>query len=121
MIERFARGDAVVPYPDYPEPIDWTYVDDAAEVLLRAIEQPVPKFGALNALGDRRRVRDAVAHLRRRFPGVIAEAIPAEPPPAAWGLRNDGIAAALGFVPSTTLEDGIDAMLRSVQKVDRDG
>jgi UDP-glucose 4-epimerase len=111
VVERFARGDPVVPYPDFPEPIDWTYVDDAAEVLLRAIERPLPQFSAFNVLGDRRSMRDAVAHLARRFPAVTAEAVPARTPPAAWGLRNDGLAAALGFVPSTRLEDGIDAML----------
>lgn len=39
-MESLARGEFVVRYPDFPEPIDWAYVDDAAEVLLRAIEYP---------------------------------------------------------------------------------
>jgi nucleoside-diphosphate-sugar epimerase len=111
MIEDFARGDKVVRYPDFSGPIDWTYVDDAAEVLLRAVERPLPHLTVLNVLGDKRTMRDAVVHLQRRFPGVTAEAIPAETPPTAWGLRNDGLAAALGYVPATSLEDGIDAML----------
>jgi UDP-glucose 4-epimerase len=112
VIERFARGDHVVRYPDFPQPIDWTYIDDAGEVLLRAAERPLPAFAAFNVLGDRRTMRDAVGYLSRRFPSVRAEPVPAETPPAAWGLQNDGLEAALGYRPSTRLERGIDAMLR---------
>ncbi len=111
VIERFARGDHVVRYPDFPQPIDWTYIDDAGEVLLRAAERPLPPFSAFNVLGDRRTVRDAVGYLSRRFPGIRAEPVPAETPPSAWGLRNDGLETALGYRPSTPLERGIDAML----------
>ncbi len=111
VVESFQRGDAKVHYPDFPDPMDWTYVEDAAEVLLRAVERPLPRFSSFNVVGDKRTMRDAVAHLRRRFPMIEAEAVPARTPPSAWGLRNDGIAAALGFVPRTRLEDGIDAML----------
>jgi len=115
VVERFQRGDAKVPYPDFPAPMDWTYVDDAAEVLLRAVERPLARYSAFNVLGDRRRMREAVEHLRRRFPSVEAQPFPASTPPSAWGLRNDGVAAALGFVPATRLEDGIDAMLAAQQ------
>jgi UDP-glucose 4-epimerase len=111
VIERFARGDRVVRYPDFPQPIDWTYIDDAGEVLLRAVERPLPPFSAFNALGDRRTMREAVAYLSRRFPDTRAEPVPAETPPSAWGLRNDEIEAALGYRPSTRLEGGIDAMM----------
>jgi UDP-glucose 4-epimerase len=111
VVERFARGEAVVPYPDFPEPMDWTYVEDAVEVLLRAVERPLPRFAAFNVVGDRRTMSDAVAHLRRRFPAARAEPVPAATPPSGWGLRNDGLEAALGFVPSTSLEEGIDRML----------
>jgi UDP-glucose 4-epimerase len=111
VIERFARGDQVVRYPDFPQPIDWTYIDDAGEVLLRAAERPLPAFAAFNVLGDRRTMREAVGYLSRRFPGVRVEPVPAETPPSAWGLRNDGLEAALGYRPSTRLESGIEAML----------
>ncbi|HEV2546827.1 MAG TPA: NAD(P)-dependent oxidoreductase [Stellaceae bacterium] len=111
VIERFARGEQVVRYPDFPQPIDWTYIADAGEVLLRAAERPLPPFSAFNVLGDRRTMREAVGYLSRRFPGIRAEPVPAETPPSAWGLRNDGLEAALGYRPSTLLETGIDAML----------
>jgi UDP-glucose 4-epimerase len=111
VIERFARGDRRIIFPDFPEPIDWTYVDDAAEVLLRALAVPLPRFAAFNVVGDQRTMRDAVAHLQLRHAGVKVEPQAVALPPSGWTLRNDGLEAALGFVPATRLEDGIDAML----------
>jgi hypothetical protein len=37
--------------------------------------------------------------------------MPTQTPPAAWGLVNDGLEGLLGYVPTTTLEQGIDRML----------
>ena len=111
LIERAAAGERRIAFPDYPEAIDWTWIDDAAEVLLRAIEQPLPACAVRNVVGDKRHVRDAVAHLQRRFPDLVAEAVAARTPPAAWGLVNDGLHALLGYVPATSLEQGIDRML----------
>jgi UDP-glucose 4-epimerase len=111
VIERFARGETDITYPDFKEAMDWTYVDDAAEVLTRAIDRPLPAFAAFNAVGDRRTMAEAVQHLQRRFPQARATAVPATSPASGWGLRNDGLAAALGYAPSTRLEDGIDRMV----------
>jgi nucleoside-diphosphate-sugar epimerase len=111
LIERVAKGERRIEFPDYPDAMDWTWIDDAAEVLLRAVEQPLPPCAVLNVVGDKRPVRDAMAHLVRRFPDLVAAARPARTPPAAWGLVNDGIGALLGVAPATTLEQGIDRML----------
>jgi UDP-glucose 4-epimerase len=111
MIERFAAGDAEVPYPAVPEAMDWTYVDDAAEVLLRAAVTDLPGFAALNVVGDKRPIRDAAAHLQARFPQARAVPVPAEAPASGWGIRNDGLFEALGHVPGIGLEQGIDRML----------
>ena len=111
VVECFARGDRHVVVPDFPGPIDWTYVDDAAEVLLRAVTSPLPRYASFNVVGDRRTMRDAVAHLQLRHPGVQVEPQAVALPASGWTLRNDGLEAALGFAPATRLEDGIDAML----------
>jgi len=111
VIERFARGDRDVVVPDFSGPIDWTYVDDAAEVLLRALAAPLTRFSVFNVVGDRRTMRDAIAHLQLRYPGVQVEYQAVTVPASGWMLRNDGLQAALGFAPATRLEDGIDAML----------
>lgn len=111
LIERVASGERKITFPDFPDPMDWTWIDDAAEVLLRTIERPLPRCAVLNVVGDKRPVRDAIAHLQRRFPGLVAEPVAARTPPAAWGLVNDGLSELIGMVPTTTLEQGIDRML----------
>ena len=111
IIERARSGERRFTYPDYPDPLDWTWIDDAAEVLLRTVERPLPRNAVANVVGDKRHVRDAVAHLRRRFADLEIEPVPANTPPAAWGLVNDGLERLLGYTPTTTLEAGIDRLL----------
>jgi UDP-glucose 4-epimerase len=111
LIERVAAGERAIAFPDYPDAMDWTWIDDAATVLLRAIERPLPRCAVVNVVGDKRHVRDAMAHLQTRFPDLVATPVAARTPPAAWGLVNDGIEALLGIAPTTTLEQGIDIML----------
>ena len=113
LIERVAAGERAIDFPDYPDAMDWTWIDDAAAVLVQAIAKPLPRCVVLNVVGDKRPVRDAMAHLKLRFPDLIATPVPARTPPAAWGLVNDGIEALLGIKPTTTLEQGIDRMLQS--------
>jgi UDP-glucose 4-epimerase len=111
IIERVVAGERSLEYPDYPDAIDWTWIDDAALVLLRSIERPLPRNTVLNVVGDKRRIRDAIAHLKRRYPDLEAHGRPAATPPAAWGLVNDQLESLLGTMPTTTLEQGIDRML----------
>ncbi len=111
IIERVAAGERSIDYPDYPDAIDWTWIDDAARVLRHAIERPLPRNAVVNVVGDKRTIREAVAHLKRRYPDLNARDHPASTPPAAWGLVNDALESLLGTVPMTTLEQGIDRML----------
>jgi UDP-glucose 4-epimerase len=116
LIERVAKGERNLVYPDYADAIDWTWVDDAADILLRSVERPLPRVAVVNVVGDKRPVRDAIAHLQQRFPDLRAEPVAASTPPTAWGLVNDGLLALLGTVPSTTLEQGIDRMLAAQRR-----
>ena len=106
-------------YPDLNAAIDWTWVDDAADALLRALERPLPTFAAMNAVGNRRSVRDAFAHLQQRYPDLVAQAVPAETPPSGWGLVNDGIGALLGPLETTRLEQGLDRMIAAAATLKR--
>lgn len=111
VIEGFARGRGIVRWPDGTEPIDWTYVDDAADTVLAALAAPQPKTPVFNVCGDRRRVADAVAYLSRRYPDVRAVAYPARFPVSAWDFRADGLAGELGFAPGMKMEEGIDRLI----------
>jgi nucleoside-diphosphate-sugar epimerase len=110
-IDRVAAGERQVDGPDFGHAIDWTWIDDAGEVLLRAVERPLPRCAALNVAGDKRTMADLIAHLKRRAPDLVGTRVPAQTNPAARSLANDGLAALLGYAPSTTLEQGIDRML----------
>lgn len=72
LIERAAAGERAIAFPDYPDAMDWTWIDDAAAVLVRAIERPLPRCAVVNVVGDKRHVRDAMAHLKTRFPDLVA-------------------------------------------------
>jgi len=111
LIERVAAGERRIEFPDFPDAMDWTWIDDAARVLHAAIERPLPPNAVLNVVGDKRRVREAMAYLATRFPDLEPVPRPAQTPPAAWSLFNEGLEAMLGVTPSTTLEQGIDRML----------
>lgn len=111
LIERIIAGERQIRFPDFPQPIDWTWIDDAAELLLRAVARPLPAFTAVNAVGDIRTVREAIVHLQHRFPDLVAEPLSAETPPSGWGLVNDGVNALLGTIGHTPLEQGLDRMI----------
>ena len=116
LIERVAAGERQLVYPDYPQAIDWTWIDDAVDALLRAVERPLPRLAVVNVVGDKRTVREAIAYLQRRVPDLRADPVAARTPPAAWGLINDGLHALLGATPATTLERGIDRLLAAYGK-----
>lgn len=117
VIEAFALEQPVVTYPDYQHPLDWTHVDDAVEVLVRCVQAPSRGWArvAYNVAGDRRRVRDAVVHLQRRFPRVQARRRAATLPPAGWAFTTDGIEHQIGFRPRITLEPGLDRAVDAVR------
>ena len=102
---------------EFPEPIDWTWIGDAADLLLRSLACRLPRFAAWNAVGDRRSVGDAFAHLKRRFPDLVAVPIAAETPACGWGLVNDGVDASLGPLSRTRLETGIDRMISMAKSI----
>lgn len=116
MIEDFAAGASEVRYPDYDAPNDWTYVEDAAEVLARCLDSPAPSAPAYNVAGDLRTVHEAVAHLRRRFPDARATPYPAAILPIPWNFVCDRLAREIGYAPATRLEDGLDRTLDALLK-----
>jgi UDP-glucose 4-epimerase len=108
VIEAAAAGDSPVRFPDVEEPIDWTWVEDAAAVTTRAVVAPItPGHTVLNVAGDKRRVREAIDVLRRLSPATRFEAVPTTTPPTAWAFANDRLERLLGVAPHTPMEEGV--------------
>ena len=103
---------ADITYPDFHERIDWTWIDDAVAVTSKALFAPLDRSRIFNVAGDKRFMREAAVHLARRFPGTRFTPQPARTPPSAWSFTNDGLEAAIGVVPTTTMETGIDLCLK---------
>jgi UDP-glucose 4-epimerase len=111
MIEAARRGETSVVFPDYASAVDWTWIDDAVEVTARMVTTSLGESRVFNVAGDKRRMRDAAEHLARRFPSIAFIPQPAVTPPSAWDFFNDGLFDAIGFIPRTTMEEGIDRCL----------
>jgi nucleoside-diphosphate-sugar epimerase len=116
VIEGFAFEQPVVPYPNYAAANDWTYVDDAARVIMACLNSPRASVIAYNVSGDYRTIHEAVAYLSRRFPRVRAEPYAATLPPAFWEFRSDRLLREVGVKPTTGLEDGLDRTVELLQK-----
>lgn len=116
VIEGFALEQAEVPFPNYAGANDWTFVQDAVQVILRCFNSPRASGAAFNVSGDYRSIQDAVAHLQLLFPHVRAKPYPAILPPAAWEFRSDRLERQIGFMPTTTLEDGLDRTVALIRE-----
>lgn len=117
VIEGFALEQEKVLYPDYDSPNDWTYVEDAIEAIQCCMESPRSSTVAYNVSGDYRRIQEAVAHLKRRFPKVLAMPYPAVLPQVAWDFASDRIATETGYIPKVSLEEGLDKAVAELRRM----
>ena len=115
VIDGFAARVPEVRYPAYEDPMDWTYIDDAVRAVLTALDMPRQPSVVLTVSGDRRPIRDAIAHLRARCPGTRAVPVPATLPAASWQATGDAGGPSLDFGPVTPLEDGLDRTLAALR------
>lgn len=111
VIESVARGDRQVAYPDYPAPLDWTYITDAVAAVITVLDSPRPGVPAYNVSGDCRTIQEAVRYLQQRFPDMRAEPYSAELPPVGWRFRSEHIRSEAGFQRRFNLEQGLEQFL----------
>lgn len=115
VIEDFARECAEVRVPAYAEPIDWTYVDDAACAIVACLERAPRGTSVYDLRGDRRTVADAVRHLQHRFPEVRVATAHGTPPPSRWDGDPQSLLRDTGFRARVALEEGLDRTVAAVR------
>jgi UDP-glucose 4-epimerase len=116
LIEAAVQGERTIAYPDYPDPIDWTWYEDAAEVIARSVAASLEGCRAVNVAGDKRRMTEFAACLAQRFPGLVMRPVQAAMPPSAWGFRNDGLVPWLGYQPDTPMEAGVGMLIDALER-----
>jgi UDP-glucose 4-epimerase len=108
VIEGFALERDEVAYPDYSEPNDWTYVDDAVGAIIACLEADHLSQPVYNLSGDYRTIQEAVALLKSRYPSVRAVPYAAGLPPSAWNFTSTWLDRDTGFRAGINLEEGLE-------------
>jgi nucleoside-diphosphate-sugar epimerase len=114
MVEDFALERPEVTCPVLATPLDWTFVEDAAEAACSCLDVPLDR-SLYDVAGDLRPVEDAIAWLAARFPmcRVVRKAAPM--PPSRWELDPEPLKAATGFVASIRLEAGLARLIEATR------
>jgi nucleoside-diphosphate-sugar epimerase len=116
VVEAFARGEQTVHYPDFSQPIDWTYIGDAVEGLIACLDTAPKGHDTIDVGGDLRPISDAIEHLRLRYPTVKVVGHPATAPAASWRMHREFLETSLGCNPATKLEDGLDLTTMALEQ-----
>lgn len=117
VVRAYALGEKEVSFPDFAEPIDWTHVDDAAGAVLAVLHGQRAGARVYDVVGDARTMSEAIAHLARRFPQVVAVARPATTPPTDWAaLDGAKLAAEIGFRCTIGMEEGLDRTVAAIRQ-----
>ncbi len=106
------RGEPLPVYGDGEQEVDLVYVEDVAEILVRAALAPEPFRGQLDAAtGQTLRVNQVARWIRELVnPDVPIAHLPmrrGEPPHSRTVGNPQAVAQHLGYVPQTPLEEGL--------------
>lgn len=106
------RGEALPVYGDGEQEVDLVYVEDVAEILVRAALAPEPVRGQVDAAtGHTLRVNEVARRVRELVdPTVPIVHLPMRrgEPPRSRTVGDPAVAArCFGYVPSTPLEEGL--------------
>jgi nucleoside-diphosphate-sugar epimerase len=93
--------------------VDWYYVEDAANLLVRGLKAPSTPTRIYNANSDVRTVRQAAEYLSSILPDAKLTILPGEID-ANWNLDSALMEKELGFKPRYSLEDGMKEMVAMV-------
>jgi UDP-glucose 4-epimerase len=96
--------------------VDWYYVEDAAHLIVHALNVPTPPTRVYNTHSDLRSVREAAGYLMSILPDAQLDVLPGTID-ANWDLDATLLEKELGFKPKYSLEDGMrDTVYRVREK-----
>jgi UDP-glucose 4-epimerase len=117
VVSGFALERDEVRYPEFDHALDWTHIDDAAAAVVACLERAPRGVNLYDVVGDRRRVSEAVDHLRRRFPETRAISYAAVTPPTEWSaLDPRPLADDICFRCSISMEEGLDRTVDAIRR-----
>ena len=110
FIESALVGDTLKVDGEGDERIDFSYIDDVVDGVVRAIGHPAARNEAFNiTTGASRSLRDLIDIVREHFPEVQVEFVERDAlRPYRGTLDIDKARRLIGYDPATTLEQGLD-------------
>lgn len=115
MIEKAALGQPCA-VDNGDSSVDWYYVEDAAQLIVQALNTPTTSTRIYNTHSDLRTVREAAEFLMHNLPDAQLTIKPGSID-ANWNLDPSALVRELGFEPRYTLEDGLRDTVARVRKI----
>lgn len=119
MIEKAVAGEAYT-VPFATDLFGWHFVEDAAEVTIRAVDSAQTRTRSFNTHWDLRPVADGVRYLKTLVPRAQLELEPGTMD-IAWNVDAQVLEDELKYRPRHTMEDGIRKTVEALQKEKKSG
>jgi len=104
---------ASVPFGD--DVVDWQYVEDIAELLVKCIDLPKTRIPVFNTRFDVRSIREAGAYVASLIPSADITYEPGEFG-IAWELDDSDLQEEIGFEPKFSMERGLRKVMEHARR-----
>ncbi|MEX2195766.1 MAG: NAD(P)-dependent oxidoreductase [Thermoleophilaceae bacterium] len=123
FIESALVGDKLRVDGDGDERLDFSYIGDVVDGVLRAVGHPAARNECFNiTAGNARQLRELIELVREHFPEVEVEYVERDAlRPYRGTLSIEKARRLIGYDPQTTLEDGLDRYVAWYRDLVSDG
>jgi UDP-glucose 4-epimerase len=113
LIKPALGEPATVPFGD--DIVDWQYVEDVANLLVKCVDLPKTRTSVFNTQFDTRSIREAGAYVAELIPSARITYQPGEFG-IAWELDASVLQEEIGFQPSFSMERGLREVLEYARR-----